>query len=222
MFAKSVINSAMFLRMPASARLLYYDLGMEADDDGFVEAFTVIRKTASGEEDLKTLEGSGFVIICDPDLLVSWIPHWTVNNSIRGDRYHESKYKKVYALLTSEGIPGDNHRDTNGIPGDNHRDTESSLGKISLGEESLGEAGRTDRLSPSVSDVISFARRNNIQDETAKKFWQYNEDRNWMTAGGPVKDWKAALLAWAAREREGKRQEENTGKPWWIGGIKQL
>lgn len=82
--------------------------------------------------------------------------------------------------------------------------------------------GGTDRLTPSVSDVISFAGDNNIHDETAQKFWQYNEERNWMTTGGPVKDWKAALLAWAAREREDKQQEGNTGKPWWIGGIKTL
>ena len=34
MFSKSVIGSARFLRMPASSRLLYYDLGMQADDDG--------------------------------------------------------------------------------------------------------------------------------------------------------------------------------------------
>ena len=34
MFAKSVINSARFLMMPASSRLLYYDFGMSADDDG--------------------------------------------------------------------------------------------------------------------------------------------------------------------------------------------
>lgn len=48
MFAKSVINSARFLTMPPSSRLLYYDLGMAADDDGVVEAFTVMRTTDDG------------------------------------------------------------------------------------------------------------------------------------------------------------------------------
>ena len=33
MFAKSVIGSARFLKMPPTSRLLYYDLGMQADDD---------------------------------------------------------------------------------------------------------------------------------------------------------------------------------------------
>ena len=45
MFAKSVIGSGRFLQMPPTSRLLYYDLGMAADDDGIVEAFTVIRTT---------------------------------------------------------------------------------------------------------------------------------------------------------------------------------
>ena len=47
MFSKSVINSARFLRMPQTSRLLYYDLGMAADDDGIVEAYTVLRMTGA-------------------------------------------------------------------------------------------------------------------------------------------------------------------------------
>ena len=37
MFSKTITNSARFLMMPPSARLLYYDLGMAADDDGVVD-----------------------------------------------------------------------------------------------------------------------------------------------------------------------------------------
>ena len=49
MFAKSVINSARFLTMPPSSRLLYYDLGMAADDDGVVEAFMISCSTVWNE-----------------------------------------------------------------------------------------------------------------------------------------------------------------------------
>ena len=51
MFAKSVVGSGRFLQMPPTSRLLYYDLGMAADDDGIVEAFTVIRTTGAAEDD---------------------------------------------------------------------------------------------------------------------------------------------------------------------------
>ena len=53
MFPIKIIDSAKFLKMPVSSRLLYYDLGMRADDDGVVEAFNVIRMTGATEDDLK-------------------------------------------------------------------------------------------------------------------------------------------------------------------------
>lgn len=59
MFANAIVGSARFLRMGQSARLLYYDLGMRADDDGIVEAFTVMRETSASEDDLKLLAAKG-------------------------------------------------------------------------------------------------------------------------------------------------------------------
>ena len=38
MFAKSIIDSDSFIDMPTSSRLLYYDVSMRADDDGFVNS----------------------------------------------------------------------------------------------------------------------------------------------------------------------------------------
>lgn len=81
MFSNRVIDRASFLRLAPTARLLYYDLGMKADDDGFVEAFTVIRTTGAMEDDLHALEAKGFVRVLDEDLL-TWIPDWLENNQI--------------------------------------------------------------------------------------------------------------------------------------------
>ena len=72
MFSKNVINSGRFLRMPQSSRLLYYDLGMAADDDGIVEAFSVIRSTGATEDDLRVLSARKFVTVLNYDL-VSYI-----------------------------------------------------------------------------------------------------------------------------------------------------
>ena len=114
MFAKSIIGSAKFLRMPPSSRLLYYDLGMYADDDGVVEAFSVMRQTGATEDDLRVLVSKGFVKVLNDDL-VSYIMDWNVNNSIRKDRYHPSIYKDLVLQLT-DGLPSDNQVATNGIP----------------------------------------------------------------------------------------------------------
>lgn len=126
MFAKSIIGSARFLRMPPSSRLLYYDLGMYADDDGIVEAFSVMRQTGATEDDLRVLVSKGFVKVLNDDL-VSYIMDWNVNNSIRKDRYHPSIYKDLVLQLT-DGIPSDNQVATNGIP---------RLGKVSIGKDRL-------------------------------------------------------------------------------------
>ena len=102
MFNKSITNSSVFLKMPVSSRLLYYDLGMNADDDGFVEHFMVLRMTGATEQDLGVLELNGLIKVFDENVL--WIRDWKENNYIRSDRYEPSKYLAIYDLSTI-GIP---------------------------------------------------------------------------------------------------------------------
>ena len=60
MFSLDVVDTDAFLDMPCSARLLYYDLGMRADDDGFLsDAKKILRFTgASSVLDEKTVYSS--------------------------------------------------------------------------------------------------------------------------------------------------------------------
>ena len=98
MFSKSVIGSARFLRMPASSRLLYYDLGMQADDDGIVEAFAVMRTTGATEDDLRVLASREFIRVLNDDL-VSYITDWKRNNLIKKDRYQPSAYHSLLVQI---------------------------------------------------------------------------------------------------------------------------
>jgi hypothetical protein len=99
MFAKTVIGSDAFLDMPASARLLYYDLGMRADDDGFVNSpKSIMRMTGASEDDAKLLIGKKFIIPFESGVVV--IKHWNINNYIQKDRYSETKYKEEKSLLS--------------------------------------------------------------------------------------------------------------------------
>lgn len=100
MFAKSVIGSGRFLRMPPTSRLLYYDLGMSADDDGIVEAFSVMRTTGATEDDLRVLASKGFVSVLNDDL-VTYIADWSRNNLIKKDRYHPSTYRELLVQITN-------------------------------------------------------------------------------------------------------------------------
>ena len=96
MFSRTVTGTGRFLRMSAEARALYYDLGMEADDDGFVEAYVRVRATGSDEEHLNELERRGFITILDREDLVVHITDWEANNQIRKDRYAPSVYRALY------------------------------------------------------------------------------------------------------------------------------
>ena len=94
MFSKKIMESAKFLKMPSSSRLLYYDLGMRADDDGVVEAFTVLRMTGATEDDLRVLVSKGYIKVLNEDL-VTYITDWTEHNKIRADRKIDSIYKEL-------------------------------------------------------------------------------------------------------------------------------
>jgi hypothetical protein len=99
MFAKTIIDSDAFLDMPMSARLLYYDLGMRADDDGFVNAPKKIMRTIGATaDDMNILIARKFIIPFDNGVVV--IKAWRINNYLRSDRYNETKYLEEKAQLS--------------------------------------------------------------------------------------------------------------------------
>ena len=118
MFSQKITRSDAFLAMPTSARLLYYDLSMDADDDGFVDRpKSIMRLTGASDDDLAVLIAKSFVIPFDNGICV--IKHWRINNYIRADRYKETNYLELknklsvkdngsYTLKCNSGIPSDN------------------------------------------------------------------------------------------------------------------
>lgn len=98
MFAKTIIDSDAFLDMSITARLLYYDLGMRADDDGFVNSpKKIMRMVGASEDDLRMLAARKFIIPFESGIVV--IKHWKIHNYIRKDAYHETKYKEEREFL---------------------------------------------------------------------------------------------------------------------------
>lgn len=146
MFAKTIIDSDAFLDMPMSARLLYYDLGMRADDDGFVNSpKKIMRISGASSDDLKLLTAKKFIIPFDSGVCV--IKHWKLHNYIANDRYKETVYlkeknqlsvkdNKVYVLETVE-LPELQPLSTECIHIVDGMDTQVRLGKVRLGEVRL-------------------------------------------------------------------------------------
>ena len=145
MFAKTIIDSDMFLDMSLSTQALYFHLSIRADDDGFVNNPKKIqRMIGCGDDELKMLVAKKFIIPFESGICV--IKHWRIHNYIRTDRYKETPYQEEKSQLilkdnnsytlsnevTTVGIPS-------GIPGgvqhEHQCETQVRLGKDRLGKD---------------------------------------------------------------------------------------
>ena len=98
MFSLNVVDTDKFLEMPVSARLLYYELGMRADDDGFVDNWKkILLFTGLKEDDMKLLIAKSFVIPFESGVIV--IKHWRMNNYLQSDRKKDTSYQEELKML---------------------------------------------------------------------------------------------------------------------------
>lgn len=142
MFSKTITESDEFLEMPTSTRLLYYDLGMNADDDGFVQPIKIMRMTGAKNDDLNLLVARKYVIPFDHGKVLV-ITDWRINNTIRKDRYTETIYLEYKRLLNVGG----NGKYELGKPNGNQMAT---VGMHSIGEDRIGK----DRIEKKRKDIV--------------------------------------------------------------------
>ncbi len=138
MFAKTIIDSDMFIDMPMSARLLYYDLAMRADDDGFVNSpKKIMRFVGASMDDMNVLIAKQFIIPFESGVVV--IKHWKIHNYIQKDRYKATSYQAEKESLTlkngmyyTDDLPDVSNLDTECIQDVYSLDTQVRLGKVRL------------------------------------------------------------------------------------------
>jgi hypothetical protein len=91
MFSKDIVRSDTFLSMSLEATLLYFHLGMEADDRGYVNnSLTLCRIIGVKETAMNELLENKFVLKRGNSLYL--IKGWRINNTIQPTRMVESKY----------------------------------------------------------------------------------------------------------------------------------
>ena len=138
MFSVDVVCTDKFIEMPSSTQALYFQLGMKADDDGFIASPKQITR---------------MVVISD----------WKINNWIRKDRYTptrcviEQKQLNILMdkyLLATECQPVCNQVST-------QTDTQVRLGKDSIGKDSIDKdiicpepKANNQESSPDNSDIL--------------------------------------------------------------------
>ena len=98
MFSKKDVDNDVFLDLPFSAQALYYRLGLEADDEGFVgNPKAVARTIKASNKDLQLLIKTRYILSFASGVIV--IKHWKMNNTIPKDRFHETTYEEEKAML---------------------------------------------------------------------------------------------------------------------------
>jgi hypothetical protein len=149
MFCRAITESDAFLDLPHSAQNLYFHLGINADDDGFINGIKKVQRTANcSDADMELLLRCRFILPFPSGIVV--IKHWKMNNYIRQDRYTPTAYQKEFKQLSlkengvyfftqnNDNQPG-TKKEPGGIPFGNldgyQMPTEDSIGKDRRGEE---------------------------------------------------------------------------------------
>ena len=141
MFSKEVTTSDLFVDMPSSSQLLYFHLGMEADDEGFIgNAKMLSRAYGSNNDDLKLLEAKGFIIAFPSGVTV--VKDWNLNNKIRKDRQKPTIYTEEKTLLSLDSKGSyllGNQVSTIPQPNGNQMSAQDRIGEVRLGKDSIGK-----------------------------------------------------------------------------------
>lgn len=214
MFALDVIDTDRFCEMPISARLLYYELGMRGDDEGFVQnPKKIMLTTGTTADDLKILAAKGYVILFDSGVLV--ITHWRQNNFIQKDRFHETTClaekaqiqttdSKIYELL-----PSGNKLDTPCIRTVSDLEAQIRLDKTRKEEKARAPSSRR-FTPPSVDEVAAYCReRGNGVD--AQRFVDFYASKGWKVGSSGMKDWCAAVRNWERQDNTKNGGGKNGG-----------
>jgi uncharacterized phage protein (TIGR02220 family) len=138
MLSKRVVQTQRFLRLPLETQALYFHLVLNADDDGVIEAFPVVRMIGASDDSLGLLVIKQFIKPLN-DEMVYFIVDFQEQNKIRKDRYQESKYKDLLAVNQTATIVQ---------PNGNQMEPQDRLGKDRLGKDKNTLSGKPDSASP--------------------------------------------------------------------------
>ncbi len=156
MFHKELVSSDKFIDMPASTQLLFFHLGMNADDEGFVSSPKRIqRMVGCGSDDLKILLAKNFIVGFDSGVVV--ITDWNKHNQLRKDRFSPTLHVEEKAQLQlvdfEQCQPIGNQMATMGKP---------SIGKVSIIKE-----------SPQLRCGVPHSNNKTERQEKFDKFWNF-------------------------------------------------
>ncbi len=215
MFSPDIVESEEFLTMPVSSQALYFHLGMNADDDGFIQPRKIIRLVGFADDDLKVLLAKRFLLPFENGVVV--IKHWLIHNMIRSDRYKPTRFQSEYSKLAIKENKAYTDNKVLGCQNDNQPSPQVRLGKVRIVKDTKEKAPSKKFVKPTVPEVKAYCdeRKNNINPE---QFIDFYESKGWYVGKNPMKDWKACVRTWEQRD-SGTKQFDTGGSSSRFKGI---
>lgn len=145
MLSNRIVEGASFLQMPLETQALYFHLCCKADDDGIVEAYSVLKTLGVADDSLKLLVGKNFIYPLNQELVL-YVVNWLEHNKIRPDRLVKSIHREllVRALPDVLLIDPKPRADTKVLPRQNNW---TSTGRHKLSQVKLINTGSNEPLN---------------------------------------------------------------------------
>ena len=200
MFNVDIVGSDAFLDLPHTAQALYFQLGMRADDDGFVgNPKTIQRIAGTKASDLELLVKKRFLLQFPSGVVV--IKHWKINNQIQKDRYTPTVYTEEYQSLYIKDNKAYTETDRECIQSVSEMDTQISIDKNRLDKNSRGGEKHAHGFFANVlltdEEMQKLAAEIPNYDEYIEKLSHYIESN-----GKKYKSHYATILMWHRKDRE--------------------
>ena len=200
MFNVDIVGSDAFLDLPHTAQALYFQLGMRADDDGFVgNPKTIQRIAGTKASDLELLVKKRFLLQFPSGVVV--IKHWKINNQIQKDRYTPTVYTEEYQSLYIKDNKAYTEADKGCIHSVSEMDTQISIDKNRLDKNSRGGEKHAHGFFANVlltdDELQKLAAEIPNYEEYIEKLSHYIESN-----GKKYKSHYATILMWHRKDRE--------------------
>lgn len=224
MFSLDIVDSDTFLDLSATAQLLYFHLGMRADDRGYIsKPRAIIKMCNCSLGDLETLINKKFVLLRDNGLIL--IKGWKINNCIQPTRLVETTYTEDLMKLFYDENNSYTEKPTNTpvLSGCqqlvNNLSTQDSIDKNSIEKDNLLPhtcvREEEEKSIPTLDEVISFCKENNFN-INPYQFFNYYNSLGWKINGQPIKDWKVLLRTWYSNNNTSTSSKHQTSDTEWL------
>ena len=230
MMSKSVIDTDMFLDMPASTQCLYFHMLLRADDDGFLKnAKTIMRTVGASPDDIKLLIAKQYLIPFDTGIMA--IKHWRIHNYIKKDRYKPTDCEEIKLLEVNEkgeyvlAEPVRNQVGSNMEPpciqpgttlepvrnqvGSNMEPQDRDRDRIEIGKDRDSSRKRSSANNSTTAaqkfkkptlEELKAYIAENSYTFSAEAFMDYYESNGWKVGRTPMKSWQATCRTWQRHE----------------------